>query len=133
MLKQNTVLKCADCGFVTEVVAECKCETCAITCCGKPMAVLEEKTADSKGEKHVPFPMDNGKGGTKVVVGENMAHPMLSEHYIVWIEIQNGPYVNRKYLKPGEEPSAEFYVSLQKGMIVREYCNLHGLWKYEVK
>ena len=41
MLKQNTVLKCADCGFVTEVVAECKCETCAITCCGKPMAVYK--------------------------------------------------------------------------------------------
>lgn len=133
MLKKNTILKCNDCGFVTEVVAECNCENCEITCCGKPMVVLDEKTADSKGEKHVPFPMDNGKGGMKVVVGENMAHPMFPEHYIVWIEVQNGPYVNRKYLNPGEEPSAEFYVALKKGMIVREYCNIHGLWKYEVK
>ena len=42
-------------------------------------------------------------------------------------EVINGDYVTRKYLKPGEKPEAEFYVSLQKGMIVRESCNIHGL------
>lgn len=115
MLKKNTILKCNDCGFVTEVVAECNCENCEITCCGKPMAVLEEKTADSKGEKHVPFPMDNGKGGMKVVVGENMAHPMLPEHYIVWIEVQNGPYVNRKISQTRRRAVRGILCRLEKG------------------
>jgi len=35
--------------------------------------------------------------------------------------------VYRKYLKPGEEPVAEFDVS-EPLINVREYCNLHGLW-----
>ena len=77
MMKRNAILKCADCGFAAEVVAECGCTDCAVSCCGKPMTVLQEKTADAKGEKHVPYPMDNGKGGTKVLVGQAMAHPMI--------------------------------------------------------
>ncbi len=96
------------------------------------MKRMQPQTAEYKFEKHVPYPeaMD---GGTRVLVGKETAHPMTEEHYIVWIEIINGPYVNRRYLKPGEKPMAEFHVPLQKGMIVREYCNIHGLWEYVVE
>lgn len=133
MIKRNSMYKCDACGLVMEAVVGCNCADEEFLCCGKAMKLLEEKTAEMKTEKHVPYPTANEKGGTHVVVGHSMEHPMLPEHYIVWIEIQNGAYVNRKYLKPGEKPSADFYVSLQKGMIIREYCNIHGLWKYEVK
>jgi len=96
------------------------------------MNLMPEQTAEFKTEKHVPYPTKTANG-TNVVVGESALHPMVDNHYIEWIEIENGSYVNRKYLKPGDAPSAEFYVPLQKGMIVREFCNVHGLWKFEVK
>ena len=38
--------------------------------------------------------------------------------------------VQRKYLKPGEKPQAEFKSDSDK-VIAREYCNLHGLWQKE--
>ena len=36
----------------------------------------------------------------------------------------------KKYLKPGDQPIAEFCVKAEK-VSAREYCNLHGLWKGE--
>lgn len=132
MNKRNQILKCSECGFSVEVLTACECAECAVSCCGKPMAVLDEKTADSAVEKHVPVPHDTAHGGIKVVVG-SVPHPMTEAHYIQWIEVINGDYINRKFLKPGDQPEAEFYVSKQKGMIIREHCNVHGLWKNEVK
>ncbi|MBQ9368077.1 MAG: hypothetical protein IJT83_09870 [Victivallales bacterium] len=128
-MQRNDVYKCEDCGLVIDVAVGCDCP---LTCCGKEMKKLEPQTAEYKFEKHVPYPEANGSG-MKVLVGKEQAHPMTEQHYIVWIEVINGDYVNRKYLKPGEKPEAEFYVSLQKGMIVREYCNIHGLWEYVVE
>ena len=93
---------------------------------------MEPQTAEFKYEKHVPYPEAKGDG-MKVSVGKEMAHPMTEAHHIAWIEVINGAYVNRKYLKPGEAPEAEFFVPLQKGMIVREYCNIHGLWEFVVE
>ena len=57
---------------------------------------------------------------------------MTEEHSILWIEVINGDYVNRKYLHPGKAPEAEFYVGKQSGLTVRSYCNLHGLWESKV-
>ena len=128
-MKRFDVYKCEECGAVVDAANECNC---APSCCGKEMKLLAPQTAEFKFEKHVPYP-EAIDGGTRVSVGKEMAHPMTDAHYIVWIEIINGPYVNRKYLKPGEEPKAEFFVKLQKGMIVREYCNIHGLWEYVVE
>ncbi|MBU3161361.1 hypothetical protein KPL37_16760 [Clostridium frigoris] len=34
----------------------------------------------------------------------------------------------RKYLNPGDKPEALFILD-EKVISVREYCNLHGLWK----
>ena len=38
----------------------------------------------------------------------SLPHPMEQEHSILWIEVINGDYVNRKYLHPGGVPEAEF-------------------------
>ena len=40
--------------------------------------------------------------------------------------------VYRKYLKPGDAPEAVFPVKYRSGLILREYCNLHGLWSYTI-
>lgn len=124
MAKKLEVYKCSVCGNVVEVTDG---HAGTLTCCNKAMNLLEEKTADSATEKHVPVPSE-GQYGVKVTVGSTL-HPMTEEHYIQWIEVINGDYVNRKELKPGDEPIAEFYVPYKEDLIIRSYCNLHGLWK----
>jgi superoxide reductase len=34
----------------------------------------------------------------------------------------------RAFLKPGDKPEAEFNIK-DEGVIAREYCNIHLLWK----
>lgn len=124
MTKLLEIYKCEKCGNMAEITHGGHCTP---ECCGQPMSLLEEKTADFKNEKHVPMAVE-GKYGVKVVVGST-PHPMTPEHFIEWIEVINGDYVNRMALKPGDKPEAEFYVPLNQGLKIRSYCNLHGLWK----
>ncbi len=124
-MKKHDVYQCSP-GVTVEVLGDSACGE--LTCCGKPMELLKAKSAAQEGkEKHVPV-VSMGKIGVKVAVG-SVPHPMLPEHHIQWIEVINGDYVNRKYLAPGQKPEAEFYVPMQKGLVVREYCNVHGLWE----
>ena len=120
--------RCNKCKKMFVMVHEHDCPT---MCCGEPMKELIPGTTDAAQEKHVP--VYEVSGDTVTVKVGSVAHPMTEEHHIEWIEVINGPYVNRKYLKPGEKPEADFYVPLQKGMVVREYCNIHGLWEYTVE
>lgn len=133
-MELKKIWKCKDCGLVIEVLQPCDCEPeCKITCCGNELQLMEPKTADFTTEKHVPIPAPvQPAEGLKVVVG-SVPHPMLPEHYIEWIEIIKGDCAMKKYLKPGDAPEAVFPAKLEKGMIFREFCNVHGLWKYEVK
>ena len=96
-------------------------------CCGIPMPLQMENSQDAAVEKHVPV-VEAREDGILVKVG-SVEHPMTEEHYIEWIEVINGAYVNRYYLKPGELPQAAFYVSLSPKLIIRASCNIHGLWK----
>ena len=124
MFKRAEVLKCCK-GVTFEVLADGECP--GLTCCGEPVKVEKENSVDAAKEKHVPV-LQQGKVGVKIVVG-SVPHPMEDKHYIMWIEVINGDYVNRKYLKPGQAPEAEFYVPNTGKLIVRAYCNLHGLWR----
>ena len=90
------------------------------------MDQLIGNTTDAATEKHVPV-IETIEGGYKVVVG-SVTHPMLDEHYIQWIELVTENTVLRKFLKPGEAPEAVFLTE-EKAIYAREYCNLHGLWK----
>ena len=51
MTVQRQVYKCAICGNIVEVLRAGAGE---LVCCGQPMELLEEKTADVGLEKHVP-------------------------------------------------------------------------------
>lgn len=131
MQKKLSILKCEDTGLTVELLGDkscCEDKDCQIECCGKPMVLQTEKTSAQEGnEKHVPV-VHEGREGVKVVVG-SVNHPMEEDHYIEWIEVINGDYVNRKHLHPGDAPEAEFYVPMQDGLIIRSYCNKHGLWR----
>lgn len=96
-----------------------------LVCSGQPMTKLEVNTTDAAKEKHISAVTKDG-GKTKVAVGSTL-HPMLSEHYIEWIAVVAGDKVDSRFLKPGEEPKAEF-MEVQSGASYA-YCNLHGLWK----
>lgn len=127
MATRNEIYFCEMCGNLIEAVGD---GTGDLVCCGESMVLKEAKTADSTVEKHVPVVESKG-GGSLVKVG-SVPHPMEEKHYICWIEIINGDYVNRKYLNPGEAPEAEFYVQSKPGMVIREYCNVHGLWENKI-
>jgi len=121
--KLNNIYKCELCGNMVEMTHVSGGE---LVCCGKPMNILAENTTDAATEKHVPVVTKNGNT-IEVRVGE-VSHPMEEKHYIEWIELLTDNEVHRKYLHPGEEPIATFNVNATS-FSVREYCNLHGLWK----
>ena len=123
MTRKDQIYKCSICGNITEVLHEA---TGTLTCCGKPMNLLEENTIDAAVEKHVPI-VEKVKGGYKVTVGE-VNHPMIDQHYIEWIELVLENQVLRKYLKPGEAPEAVFQTTAED-VFAREYCNIHGHWR----
>jgi superoxide reductase len=60
----------------------------------------------------------------------SVAHPMEEKHYIEFIQVMAGPMTYTAFLKPGQAPEATF-PNLSGPITVREYCNLHGLWKTE--
>lgn len=98
-------------------------------CCGSPMKELVPNSTDAAGEKHVPALVRSGKS-LQVQVG-SVPHPMLEEHFIQWIMVQQGDKVQRVALKPGQEPKAAFVLDSEDPVSVYEYCNLHGLWVAE--
>jgi len=123
MTERSQIYRCSVCGNVVEVV---RAGAGMLTCCGKPMIAMKENTTDGAREKHVPV-IEKTDGGYRVTVG-SVAHPMLPEHYIEWIELQVGETTMRHYLKPGDQPTATFATDATE-VTAREYCNLHGLWK----
>ena len=124
MTKIREIYKCNICGNIVEIL---HAGVGQLVCCDEPMQKLEEKTQDSKVEKHVPY-IEKTKDGVIVKVGQNQDHPMEEKHYIEWIEIVADSIVYKKFLKPGDKPQAKFEIKGDK-MEAREYCNIHGLWK----
>ncbi|SFM94869.1 desulfoferrodoxin [Thermodesulforhabdus norvegica] len=127
MAERLQVYKCEVCGNIVEVLHGGQGE---LVCCGKPMKLFVENTVDAAKEKHVPV-AEKTDHGMKVKVG-SVAHPMEEKHYIEWIEVvDESGRAYRQFLKPGDAPEAVFCLPEGK-YILREYCNLHGLWKAEV-
>jgi len=123
MTIQKQIYRCNVCGNIVEVLHAGKGE---LVCCGQPMELLQEKTADVGLEKHVPV-VETTDRGIKVKVGD-VPHPMEEKHHIQWVEVITDSGSYRQFLKPGNKPEAEFQIRAQK-IVAREYCNIHGLWK----
>lgn len=123
MAERYAIYKCELCGNIVEVLHAGDGD---LSCCGQPMKRVVENTVDASKEKHVPV-VEKTAGGWKVSVG-SVPHPMEEKHWIEWIELVADGVSHRKYLKPGDQPQALFAVEA-KTVSVREYCNLHGLWK----
>ncbi len=118
---------CEKCGNFVEMIKE---SGVPMMCCGQKMTELVPGTSDGAYEKHVPVYTVEGNKVT-VTVGA-VEHPMLEVHYIEWIAVETAKGAQRKFLKAGEKPVAEFTLTEDDSVVaVYAYCNLHGLWKAE--
>ncbi|MBF0362397.1 MAG: desulfoferrodoxin [Oligoflexia bacterium] len=117
------IYKCEMCGNIVEVLVSGSAD---LVCCEENMILQKENTLDASKEKHVPV-IEKTSEGFKVKVGSS-EHPMEEKHYIMFIELISENKVYRKHLKPGDKPDANFCINTSN-VVVREYCNLHGLWK----
>ena len=116
---------CKHCGKVIAIVKNTPVPTIY---CGEAMAELVPGVTDAATEKHVPVIQIDGSVVT-VSVGQ-VAHPMQEEHYIEWILLQTDKGIQKKWLKPGDDPKARFILDEgEKVVAAYEYCNLHKLWK----
>ena len=122
-IEKLQIYKCSLCGNIVEVV---HAGGGTLVCCGKDMDRVEENTTDAAQEKHVPV-VEKVDGGTKVTVG-SVAHPMEEAHLIQWVQLIADGKSYRQYLAAGGAAEAVFPVQAES-VTVREYCNLHGLWK----
>ena len=126
MAKQR-FFRCSHCG---NIIAYVKDMGVPVVCCGEKMSEIIPGTSDGAAEKHVPVIIRSGDTVT-VKVGE-VDHPMAEEHFIEWISIETEQGNQRKELKPGEAPKAEFaLVHGDRATAAYAFCNLHGLWKSE--
>jgi len=119
------IYKCMKCGNVVEVV---DASQPAVVCCGEEMTKLVPQTEDASNEKHVPVVRETADG-VEVVVGTTL-HPMTEKHQIVFIEVlTKDNKVYRADLNADDQPRAEFPIKKSEIQEVREYCNVHDLWK----
>ena len=123
MTEKLQIYKCEKCGNIVQMLHGADGE---LICCGEPMKLYLENTVDAAREKHVPV-IAKTADGIKVTVG-SVAHPMEEEHYIEWIEVIADGRACRQFLNPGDAPEANFCIQPDT-LTVREYCNMHGLWK----
>ncbi len=125
MPNQLEVYKCLICGNIVEVLHG---GGASLVCCSQDMDLMAENTTDAATEKHVPVITVSGSS-VHVQVG-SVAHPMLDEHYIEWIELVADGKSYTQFLMPGDAPEATFEVAGTgtSNLSVREYCNLHGHW-----
>lgn len=123
MAERLQIYKCEICGNIVEVMHGGQGD---LVCCGKPMKLMEEQTAEAAKEKHVPV-VEKTADGIKVTVG-SVPHPMEDAHYIEWVQVIADGNSYRIFLKPGGAPEGVFKTAIGD-VKAREYCNVHGLWK----
>lgn len=129
MNKEQRFFICDHCKNIIGMIED---KGVPVVCCGEKMRELKANTTDAAVEKHCPVVTVDGNVVTAFV--GSVEHPMVEEHYIGWIYLRTDQGGQRKSLLPGQKPEVKFaLVDGEKPLEVYEYCNLHGLWKTEIK
>ena len=95
MKNELKIKKCQKCGALIEVINDCTCGDCGITCCGKPMVRLISNSVDASFEKHIPT---FEHIADEILVKVN--HVMEKEHFIEWIALVNNKDIYKVNLSP---------------------------------
>ena len=120
--------QCKHCGNTAGLIND---KGVPMVCCGEEMAELIPNTVEASAEKHLPVVAV--AGDTVFVQVGSVPHPAQDGHYIGFIYLETEQGGQRKAIKPGAEPKAVFGLKEDKPLTVYAYCNLHGLWKTEIK
>ena len=119
---------CEHCGNMIGVIIDIGVP---MVCCGDDMTELVPNTTEASTEKHLP---EVTVLGDKISVQVGSApHPMEDEHHIAFVYVETERGGQRKCLKIGNEPTISFSFIEDKPIAVFAYCNLHGMWKTEIK
>jgi len=124
----NRFYICEHCGNIVGMIHDAGVP---LICCGQKMTQLVPGAVEASTEKHIPVVSVEGNS-VKVTVG-SVAHPMTEEHSITWVYLQTDRGGQRKALSPNSEPTVVFSLADEKPISVYAYCNLHGLWKADIK
>lgn len=127
-MKSTKFYICPHCRNIAEMVYD---TDIPLYCCGDKMDELLPGTVEASTEKHIPE-VKVGKSVVEVNVG-SVDHPMVEVHWIEWVQLVTDQGSYRKFLKPGQAPKVSFLLGEEKPLEVYAYCNLHGLWKTELK
>lgn len=125
MTEKLELYKCHICGNLVQVILNGVGEP---VCCGEAMEHLKPHIEDESelAEKHTPIiEKDEQKRFVRLKY-----HPMISEHYIEFIEVypKDKSRMYLKYLKPNDKAEMEI-THMEKNLEALEHCNIHGLWK----
>lgn len=128
MKRNDKFYICEHCGNIAEKLVD---GGAPLVCCGERMKELIPGTVEASREKHIPVVSVDGSEVT-VRIG-SVDHPMTAEHSILWVYLvtDRGRYL--RHLDVGEAPVAKF--NLIDGERVEKayaYCNLHGLWVFDI-
>jgi superoxide reductase len=126
-MKNTKFYICPVCRNTVEMVYD---TDIALYCCGEKMVELIPNTVEASEEKHIPT-VKVADDMVEVNVG-SVDHPMEAVHWIEWVQLVTDRGSYRKWLKPGQAPTAKFLLDGEKPEAVYAYCNLHGLWKTEL-
>lgn len=118
--------KCEVCGNMVGLIKDGGGE---LVCCDQPMTELIPNTVEASKEKHIP--VAERKDGKIIVKVGSVPHPMIPEHFIEWIAVVSDTGTERIALSPNSPPEAVFCD--RENVDIYEYCNVHGLWKTELK
>ena len=128
MSKEVKFYICKHCGNIVGLIHNAGVP---LVCCGEKMSELVPNTTEAATEKHLPVVEMDGNI-VKVSVG-SVEHPSTEEHYIAWVYLETAHGGQRKAIKPGDKPEVSFALQDDELIAVYAYCNLHGLWKAEIK
>lgn len=118
------IFRCRRCG---NIIVHLRDTGAPVVCCGANMELLVPSFVDNFAEKHVPVLRREGDRLT-VKVGR-IVHPMVEDHYIQWILLQQENGFQLRWLNPDDAPSCVFKLNEENSPVhVFAFCNVHGLW-----
>ena len=127
MCENNRFFYCPHCGNIIGMINS---SGVPVVCCGAPMEQLIPGTVEASLEKHIPV-AEVKENTVKVTIG-SIEHPMVDEHFIMWVYLETDKGGQRKCLTPGTAPEVVFALCDEEPKAVYAYCNLHGLWKADI-
>jgi len=128
MCRKQKFFICKHCGNLIGLIEN---KGVPMVCCGEKMTELIPNTVEASVEKHLPVVSVLGNK-IEVAIG-SIPHPMEEAHHIDFVYVETECGGQRKSLKVGQAPKVVFSFEEDKPIAVYAYCNLHGLWKTEIK